>query len=302
MPDNNILLTGASGFLGKYIHQALIKQGFVVHTLGRSGATIVCDLANQVPVLSTNYYAVVHAAGKAHMVPKTEEEKELFFKVNFEGSKNLLKALENCGSLPKTIVFISSVSVYGLSEGENIDENSPLNAPDPYGQSKIKAEDFVKQWSTQNTIAYFNLRLPLISGANPPGNLGSMVKALKKGYYFRIGNGSARKSIVLAEDVGNFIPSLFTQNNSGSYNLTDGEHPTFAQIEDKIAASIGRSIKIKIPAFIARLLSMVGSFIPKFPLNNRQYKKITSPLTFSDEKARKNLGWKPTRFLEAPIQ
>jgi nucleoside-diphosphate-sugar epimerase len=160
----------------------------------------------------------------------------------------------------------------------------------------------VREWCTKNGVQYFNLRLPLIAGDNAPGNLGSMRKAIQKGYYFRIGKGSARKSIVLAEDVGNFIPTLFGKTQSGEYNLTDGNHPAFAQIEDKVAQSINKKINIKIPAFIARLISIAGNILPKFPLNSRQYFKITSPLTFSDQKARQELGWNPKIFINSPFK
>ncbi|MDL5048287.1 NAD-dependent epimerase/dehydratase family protein [Oscillatoria amoena NRMC-F 0135] len=298
----NILLTGAQGFLGKYIQKSLTSAGYNVDTLGRgTGNTVICDLSKSRPTLTQPYYAVVHAAGKAHMVPKTEEEKKDFFEVNLEGTRRLLQALEQQSQLPQTFVFISTIGVYGLSIGENIGETHSLAAIDPYGQSKIQAEVLVREWCTKNRVNYFSLRLPLISGANAPGNLGSMRKAIQKGYYFRIGKGSARKSIVLASDVADFIPSLFSKTQSGEYNLTDGIHPTFAQIEDKMAQSLGKKISIVIPTLIARTISVVGSFIPKFPLNSRQYSKITSPLTFSDQKARTVLGWNPNSFLEVPI-
>jgi len=298
----NTLLTGAQGFLGAYIQKSLANAGYRVDTLGRgTGNTIVCDLGKEIPELTNTYTTVIHAAGKAHMVPKTEEEKKAFFDVNLEGTRRLLTALEGLAQLPQTFVFISTIGVYGLSTGESISETHPLNATDPYGQSKIQAEALVRQWCTKNGVNYFSLRLPLISGANAPGNLGSMRKAIQKGYYFRIGKGSARKSIVLAKDVADFIPALFSKTQSGEYNLTDGAHPTFAQIEDKVAQSINKKVSIKIPAFIARLVSIVGDIIPKFPLNSRQYYKITSPLTFSDQKARTELGWNPNTFLESPI-
>lgn len=296
-----ILLTGASGFLGNYIKKAFDTSGFLVDTIGRSNSTVQCDLSSQTPQLPNVYQVVVHAAGKAHMVPKTEVEKQAFFDVNLQGTKHLISAIEASGQVPQTFVFISTIGVYGLDKAENITEAHSLNATDPYGQSKIQAEAFVREWCTKNGIAYFNLRLPLISGANPPGNLGSMIKALKKGYYFRIGKGSARKSIVLAEDVAAFLPSLFENKQSGEYNLTDGVNPTFAQIEDKIAHYIGSKVKIVIPAAIAKLIATVGDFIPKFPLKSRQYNKITSTLTFSDEKARKQLNWVSRSFIDTPV-
>lgn len=298
-----VLITGAGGFLGKYLKQGLVDTGYEIETIGLAGEgnDITCDLSKEVPQLKNQYLAVVHAAGKAHSVPKTEGQKQAFWNVNLGGTENLLKALENSNNTPQTIVFISSVSVYGLDSGENIAETHPLNAEDPYGQSKIKAEEAIAEWSKNHNANYFNLRLPLLAGDNPPGNLGSMIHALKKGYYFRIGKGNAHKSIVLASDVGSFIPKLFDKTQSGAYNLTDGVHPTFAQIEDKIAQEVGKQVKIKVADIFARIIAFKGDFIPKFPLKSRQYKKITSTLTFADDKARKEIGWTSRPFLQTPL-
>jgi nucleoside-diphosphate-sugar epimerase len=298
-----VLITGAGGFLGKYLKQGLLDAGYEIETIGLAGEDndITCDLSKEVPELKNQYVAVVHAAGKAHSIPKTEAQKKAFWDVNLGGTENLLKALENSNNTPKTIVFISSVSVYGLDSGELIPETHPLNATDPYGQSKIKAEEVIAEWSQAKGVNYFNLRLPLLAGDNPPGNLGSMIHALKKGYYFRIGKGNAYKSIVLASDVAKFIPTLFGKTQSGAYNLTDGVHPTFAQIEDKMAREVGKQVKIKVADIFARIIAFKGDFIPKFPLKTRQYKKITSTLTFADDKARKEIGWTSRSFLETPL-
>ncbi len=300
---NRVLVTGAGGFLGKYLKQGLVDAGYEIETVGLAGEgnDITCDLSKEVPDLKNQYIAVLHAAGKAHSVPKTEAQKQAFWDVNLGGTENLLKALEYSNNNPQTIVFISSVSVYGLDSGENISETHPLNAQDPYGQSKIKAEEAIVEWSQSKGINYFNLRLPLLAGDNPPGNLGSMINALKKGYYFRIGKGNAYKSIVLASDVAKFIPTLFGKTQSGAYNLTDGIHPTFAQIEDKMAREVGKQVKIKVADIFARIIAFKGDFIPKFPLKTRQYKKITSTLTFADDKARKEIGWTSRSFLETPL-
>jgi len=298
-----VLVTGAGGFLGNYLKQGLLNAGYEIETIGLAGEgnDITCDLSKEIPELKGKYVAVLHAAGKAHSIPKTEEQKQAFWDVNLGGTENLLRALENSNNIPQAIIFISSVAVYGVDSGENITEAHPLNAADPYGQSKIKAEEKIAEWCKPQGINYFNLRLPLLGGANPPGNLGSMIKALKKGYYFRIGRGEAKKSIVLASDVANFIPTLFSKTQSGEYNLTDGVHPTFAQIEDKMADEINTKVKIKIPAFVAQTVAIFGSFIPKFPLKTRQYKKITSTLTFADDKARKEIDWTSNSFIDTPL-
>ena len=75
----------------------------------------------------------------------------------------------------------------------------------PYADSKIQAEELLREWGKLNNVNMLILRLPLLVGENPPGNLGSMIRAIKKGYYFRIGDGSARRSMVLAEDIAEVV-------------------------------------------------------------------------------------------------
>ncbi|WP_449401109.1 NAD-dependent epimerase/dehydratase family protein [Chryseobacterium wanjuense] len=65
--------------------------------------------------------------------------------MNFEGTKNLCRALEN--NLPDIFIFISTVAVYGKDFGEDIDENTSLSGNTPYAKSKLMAERFLQDWS-----------------------------------------------------------------------------------------------------------------------------------------------------------
>ena len=291
-----ILLTGASGFLGKTIHNAFDNSTEII-TLGRSKDAIVnCDLSNQIPILPI-VETVIHAAGKAHVVPKNEEERMDFDKVNIQGTSNLLMALENNLSLKK-IVFISSVAVYGLIEGTDIKEDAPLQATDAYGKSKIAAEKLIIDWCTARNINYYILRLPLIAGKNAPGNLGAMIKGIKSGKYLSIGKGAATKSIVLDKDIAEFIKTI--KGVSGIYNLTDGYHPSFSELENKIAKFYNKRNPISFPFFAIKLIAVAGDIIgSKFPINSNKLNKITSTLTFNDNKARVQLHWAPQEVLKA---
>jgi len=295
--NKSIILTGSSGFLGAYIKSELEKQDFNIITLGRKDCDIDFDLSKGIPNIPKGIDFVIHAAGKAHSLPKTEKEKALFFQTNYNGTLNLLDGIKHSGSEIKSIIFISSVSVYGINEGENIDESYPLLATDPYGKSKIMAEAAITQYCKTDSINNSILRLPLIAGKNPPGNLGAMIRALKKGMYLSIGNAEAKKSMVLAEDVASLIPELF--NKSGIYNLTDGYHPSFKELETSISFHLNKRNPLKINQSLANLMAKTGNLLgKKSPFNTKKLKKIQSTLTFSDEKARKELGWKPHSVID----
>jgi len=287
-----ILLTGASGFLGKTIQKVLSNYQLVL--VGRSDADVMVDLTKQVPILPV-CDIVVHAAGKAHSIPYNDKERQFFFDVNVTGTVNLLKGLESSG-LPKAFVFISSVAVYGLKNGYQITDDAPLVANDPYGKSKIEAEHLVLLWCEKHNVICTILRLPLIAGPNPPGNLKAMINGIKKGYYFNIAGGEARKSIVLVEDVAKIIP--VAANIGGIYNLTDGYHPSFSELSQVIAKQLGKSNPLNVPIWLAKIMAKAGEFIgAKAPINSDKLNKILSTLTFDDSKAREAFGWNPTSVL-----
>jgi nucleoside-diphosphate-sugar epimerase len=284
-----VLLTGASGFLGQYIVKYLPQDRV---TLGRGTENnIQADLAKEIPKLP-EIDLIVHNAGLAHRVPKTDTEKEEFFQVNFEGTKNLLLAVDGLQYKPSTIVYISSVAVYGLDFGSLISENHKPNPQTPYAKSKWEAERLIDKYCKKNGIKLSILRLPLVAGAKQvPGNLGAMIKAIKKGYYFRIKGLNVHKSMVLADDVGKLIPSLY--NKSGVFNLTDGVNPSLNELESYISGFFKKKV-YTVPLSLIKFACKLGDRIRAFPINSYRLEKLSSSLTFDDTKAREVLGWKPS--------
>jgi nucleoside-diphosphate-sugar epimerase len=292
-----ILLTGSSGFLGTVLMAEFHKQQLAVATVGRSPAnTTHCDLSKEVPALPL-VDTVVHAAGKAHIIPASPSEVKAYFDINVQGTRNLLAALEHNGVLKK-FIFISSVAVYGLTAGCNISEDMPLLAEDPYGKSKITAEKLIINWCLERGISYYILRLPLVAGKHAPANLRDMVNGIKKGNYLSIGKAPAKKSMVLATDVARLITTI--NGPSGIYNLTDGYHPSFNELETKIACYFGKKKPLSLPLSLAKVLGVTGDIVgKKFPVNSTKLKKIISTLTFSDARARDLLQWKSREVLKS---
>ena len=202
-----LLFTGGTGFLGKNIGPVLDKM-YNVTTCGITPHDdIKANLAKDVPDLPHHYDVVLHACGKAHVVPKTEAEKQLFFDINYIGTIHLCNALEKVGT-PKALVFISTVAVYGCEFGELITEEHSLDGDTPYAKSKILAEEYLTKWCKMHNVILGILRPSLLAGKGAPGNLGAMVNGVKKGYYLNIAGGRAVKSILMAEDIARIMPAL----------------------------------------------------------------------------------------------
>lgn len=291
-----LLFTGASGFLG-YNIRPILEKTYDVHTIGLTDDDdIKFNIAKDVPPINTHYDVVLHAAGKAHVVPKTEAEKQAFYDVNYIGTIHLCDALEKAG-IPKALIFISTVAVYGCDFGEMITEEHPLDGTSPYANSKINAEEYLTNWCLDHQVRLSILRPSLLAGKNAPGNLGAMVNGIKKGFYMNIAGGKVVKSVLMAEDIARLVPLL--EKKGGIYNVCDTRQPSFGEISMAVAKQLGKRKPLNIPYWMAWCMAKVGDLLgSKAPINTYKLEKMTKSLTFSNEKARKELGWEPLDVLE----
>ncbi len=227
-------------------------------------------------------------------------EEALFFRVNQQGAVNLLAALDRLEEPPDAIVLISSVAVYGREHGMGISESDSLDASDPYGFSKIQAEEAVISWRQPATIKGI-VRLPLVVGKNPPGNLGRMLNAVQKGTYFNVAGGKAVRSLVWIDDIAPFIQRVASKG--GIYNLTDGCGTCFAELYEALCDVLCKRKNPSLPRGVALAMAWIGDSVEsltgrKTPFNTYSFSKMTSDLTFSCEKAINDFGWQPTKVID----
>lgn len=291
-----ILFTGGTGFLGKNV-MPLLQSQYEVTTCGITPEDMIkVNLAMDVPELDKRYEIVLHACGKAHVVPKTEAEKQAFFDVNYQGTVNLCVGLEKVG-VPNALIFISTVAVYGLEYGSEITEDAPLNGDSPYAKSKIMAEEYLTKWCKEHGVVLGILRPSLLAGKNAPGNLGAMVNGVRKGFYMNIDGGKVTKSVLMAEDIARILPLV--AEKGGIYNVCDTRQPSFGELSVSVARQLGKRKPISIPYWMAWCMAKVGDLLgSKAPINSYKLEKMTKSLTFSNEKARRELGWEPLDVLE----
>lgn len=290
-----LLFTGGTGFLGRNVRPILDRR-YEVTTCGITPDDMIkANLAKEVPVLPQKYDVVLHACGKAHMVPKTEAEKQAFYDVNYIGTIHLCDALEKVG-VPHALIFISTMSVYGDVAGNNSTEETPLCGDSPYADSKIKAEQYLTEWCDKHGVTLGILRPSLLAGVGAPGNLGAMINGIKTGKYLSIAGGKAKKSILMVEDIANLVPLV--AEKGGVYNVCDDYNPSFGELEASIAKQLGKRKPISIPYWVAKCLALIGDVFSFLPINSARLKKIVTSDTWSNEKAKRDLGWLPMNVLE----
>jgi nucleoside-diphosphate-sugar epimerase len=304
---SSCLVTGGSGFLGRRVTRALAEAGHEVTVLARSPAkgysAVLCDLGRgEVDLGELHPRHVYHLAGLAHFEPRTDRDARRFTEVNVEGTRRLLRALDRCPEPPHSVLLASTVAVYGLQEGQGLDEMQDRRAQDPYGRSKREAEDIVLAWGENQRVLTGIVRLPLVAGPAAPGNLRRMLSAIAAGRYVGVGDGTTRRSMVRLSDVAGILPRV--SEVGGIYHLTDGDHPSFKALESAVAAALGRPSPPRLPLPLARAAALVGDVLERLtgrplPFNRRVFDRMSRTLTFSDERARRELGWRPTRVLDA---
>ncbi len=158
------------------------------------------------------------------------------------------------------------------------------------------AEAYLTEWCEQHNVTLTILRPSLIAGKNAPGNLGAMVNGVKKGFYMNIAGGKVVKSIVMAEDIARLLP--LTLDKGGVYNVCDTNQPSFGLISASVAKQLGKGKPRSIPYWVAWCMAKVGDLLgSKAPINSYKLDKMTKSLTFSNEKARNELGWEPLDVL-----
>jgi len=302
----NCLLTGGAGFLGRMLARGLRESGVEVTIAdlrelpGYRCRPVDLTRSETLDWGGERFDMLVHAAGLAHRKPANEAERRQFFEVNEGGTRKLLESLE-AGRAPGLAVLISTVAVYGREEGELLGEDTPPCAGDAYGTSKLAAEKAFLAWAERNGVRWTILRLPLVYGPDPPGNLGAMASAMRAGRYRGIGSGEARRSLVWGMDVGRAL--LRAASAGGVFHLTDGRHPRFREIEEAMAEGLGLRPPGRIPGWAGWCAAAAGSLMAaaagwRAPLDLDRYRKMTRTLTFSDARARREFGWEGTSVLE----
>jgi len=279
-----ILLTGASGMLGKYVSSLLASDDVV--TLQRHDADIVCDLADEVPDLCNRKFdLVVHAAGSC-------DETDAI-KVNHQGTMNLLKALDE--KPPKEFVYVSSWEVYSQDSGENVDESHQLWATSKVGQSKALAEKEVLDWCKRHEVLLTILRPARMFGKGIKGEMARLFNDVINARYIHVRGNEARLSLVCAMDVAKSIEKL--HSIGGIYNISDGCGAKWIDLADAMSDNCGQSKRQTfLPEKWAAAAWKYASWVPavKASLSPDMLARRRKTLTLSDEKLKQTLeDWNP---------
>lgn len=262
-----ILVTGASGFVGRALTQALAQSGTSVRAAARDPARIPAvssiepvalpDLASTIdwgPLL-TGVDQIVHLAGIAHAGPGISDV--AYMQVNRAATESLARAAAKAGV--GRLVFVSSIRAQsGPSADHVLRESDPPRPTDAYGRSKLAAEEAV----SASGVAFTILRPAVIYGPGVKGNLASLMRLAASAAPLPFGVFHNLRSLLALDNLISAIHfTLGTPSAEGeTYIVADAAPLSFADIVITLRMALGRRPRLVPvpPALIAWLLKALG--------------------------------------------
>jgi UDP-glucose 4-epimerase len=247
-----VLVTGASGFVGRHLTLALESRGWTVRralrtpTGGRNEVLIesVVSAANWQDILA-DVDAVVHLAARVHS-PNEQHAVELYRAVNVEGTLNLARCASNAGV--RHFIFVSTILVNGRSTDGRapFSERDILKPRGAYGMSKAAAEVGLEAIAQGGDMRVTVIRPPLVYGAGAKGNFQLLAHAVQRGIPLPFASIANRRAFLAVENLNAFILERlsFADNKFDVFLLADDEQVSTPEFIKRIAKAAGTSARL----------------------------------------------------------
>ena len=287
-----ILITGIHGFVGSNIVKAMGRNheiyGLDIVAPEKEGVVKTFswnDLdANKIPQVD----AVIHLAGKAHDLKKTSGP-EIYFKINTGLTQKIYDWFLQ-SSAGKFIFFSSVKAAADFVPGDILTEDIVPNPVGPYGESKIKAEEYILSHPASDKQVYI-LRPCMIHGPGNKGNLNLLYGVVKKGVPWPLGAFENHRCFTSIDILCFVIKELLVKEvESGIYNMCDDEALSTNGLITVICKALGKKARIwYLPKGLMNGMAKVGDGL-HLPLNSERLTKLTEDYVVSNAKIKKALG------------
>ncbi len=301
-------MTGATGFVGRSLHETLSDTGYGVRRAVRSaerstkgspgaGETVeVGDIGPDTvwgPALN-GAGSVVHLAARVHVMRESAGDPLAEFRrVNVAGTERLAREAAAAGA--RRLVYVSSVKVNGESTPERpFTEKDEPDPQDPYGVSKFEAEKVLQTVSEETGIEVVVLRPPLVYGPGVRANFLSLMRLVDRGLPLPLGAVDNRRSLIYVGNLaGAIVAALERPEAAGeTFLVSDGEDVSTAGLVRKLASALGRPARL-LPVPPALMLT-AGKVTGKSDAVGR----LVGSLAVDSGRIRRRLGWQPNHTLD----
>jgi len=325
-----ILVTGANGFVGRPLCEALLAKPVSVRAALRSAQShlkgVEVEMVGEISG-NTDWAAaligidvVIHLAARVHVMKDSSDDSLAEFrKVNVDGTEHLARCAARAGV--KRLVYVSSIKVNGESTpltsrpvaskippspplaqggvvGDFFTENDEANPQDPYGISKWEAEQALHRVAAETDMEVVIVRPPLVYGPGVKGNFAQMLKVLERGIPLPLASIDNRRSLIY---VGNLVEALILCATHPSaagqtYLLSDGEDVSTPDLLRQLGNAMGHPARLfPCPLW---LLKLAGKMTGKAD----QVERLLGSLQVDSGKIRRDLGWMPPFTLQQGLR
>lgn len=287
-----ILITGIHGFVGRNLVKALGQSneiyGLDIIMPEKDGVVRTFSWDDFDNGFVPQVEAVIHLAGKAHDLKKTSGP-EVYFKVNTGLTQKVYDWFLK--SSAKKFIFFSSVKAAAdFVPGDILTEDIVPNPVGPYGESKIKAEEYILSHPVADKQVYI-MRPCMIHGPGNKGNLNLLYGVVKRGIPWPLGAFENHRCFTSIDNLCFVIEGLLAKDvASGIYNMCDDEALSTNDLITVICKALGKKPHIwYLPRGLMNVMSSIGDIL-HLPLNSERLTKLTENYVVSNTKIKKALG------------
>ncbi|WP_038082778.1 NAD-dependent epimerase/dehydratase family protein [Thioalkalivibrio sp. ALgr1] len=295
-----LLVTGASGFVGKALVSRLAQEGCWLPVAGsrREGASseggewVVTPSLEEGADWSAALHdvnAVVHAAARAHVLEEAAVDPLAEFRrCNVEGTLELARQAAEAGV--RRFVFLSSIGVLGRSSERPLRFDDEPIPEDHYAVSKLEAEQGLAELSKETGMEVVIVRPPLVYGPNAPGNFGKLMEWVARGVPLPLGAVTRnRRSLVGLDNLVDLLVTCLEHPAAANrvFLAGDGEDLSTTDLLRRVAAAMGRRARLVPvpPALLRAGARAVG--------RGEMARRLLDSLQVDISDTRETLGWEP---------
>ncbi len=303
-----VVLTGATGFIGRHLLNYLASD-MRLQLVVVVRRPIEKPLPSNVTVVNITDFrqehawesvlrpddTVVHLAGLAHRDLPTDSQVEGYFEANVATTRAI--AIVAARRSIKRLIFISSIGVYGSSRDDVVTPCSSLHPDQPYAESKLAAELAIMS-TPGRTYDSIILRLPLVYGADAPGNFGRLLRLVGLGIPLPFSALHNRKSFLAISTLNEIIHRFIYHPDRGDHTLiaAESESVSLAELLKNLSKGMKTtSLMFYLPHWLLKLmLTVVGQ--------KKMYRKLCLTLETDSSDVFRLLNWKPNNNSEHLIR
>jgi nucleoside-diphosphate-sugar epimerase len=311
-----ILLTGATGFVGRSLVNSLIDAKYDVVSLVRERSSSLPEEVVQISVgdlktwstikssFQTNIQkilpgidVIIHLAARVHVMADNSHDPLAEFRiVNADATLALANVAAEAGVI--RFVYLSSIGVNGNNTSQPFTEQDKTVPHNHYAMSKYEAENGLLALAKESKMEVVIIRPPLVYGPNAMGNFATLIKWIYKGISLPFGVIDNQRSFVALENLISLIIYCIDHPKAANevFLISDGEDVSTTQLLQKVARALGKKPSL-IPVPVSWMM-FAARLVSKGDVATRLF----ASLQVDSTKARVLLGWKPVITMDAQLK